>query len=52
MVNEISGTEMDLTLTEEKMVAWMFEVTFEVHILVLGTYVHLHIINLYELCSM
>ena len=31
-VNEISGIEMDLTLTEEKTVAWTFEVTFEVHI--------------------
>ena len=32
MVNEISGTEMDLTLTEEKMVAWVFEITFEVRV--------------------
>ena len=40
MVNEISGTETDLTLTEEKMVAWVFEVTFEV--CNLHTHIHTH----------
>jgi len=31
VVNEVSGTGMDLTLIEEKVVTWVFEVTVEVY---------------------